>query len=187
MLIPIPKPHLSLLAALLLAPAIATAQTPTRLGTVQEQPSARTFEVLPATPPPVGPAPQNIGYDASGTYGVIAKVVWAPAPNAVNYIVKRRLLEDPACCNASSGPLPTTSWTDTGLLRKGTYMFTITVNYSDGSVGTGEFGLGAEGVRNPVVTAQDIGPGRVRLTWNNAIPRTSAFMVGGPGLGPARW
>src|SRR5688572_8261140 len=115
------KPHPSLLAALLLAPAIADAQISRRAGTVQEAPVARTFEAVPTTPPPVGPAPRGIGFDASGTYGVIAKVVWAPAPNAVSYIVKHRLMEDPGCCNASSGVLPATatSYTDTGLLKKG--------------------------------------------------------------------
>ena len=49
MLIPISKPHPSLLAALLLAPAVATAQVPTR--TVAEMPT-RTFEAVAPTPPP---------------------------------------------------------------------------------------------------------------------------------------
>jgi hypothetical protein len=177
-----------LLAALLFAPAIASAQISRSSGTVLEAPVARTFEALPGTTPPVGPAPQNIGFDASGTFGVIAKVIWSPAPNAVSYIVKHRLMEDPACCNASSGVLPATatSYTDTGLLKKGHYIFTILVNYADGSVGSAEVGIGADGVRNPVLTAQDNGPGRVRLTFDNNIPGTSLFIVGGPGLGSGK-
>jgi hypothetical protein len=185
-LIPIPNPHPGLLAALLLVPAVASAQVQRHSGILADPSAGRTFEAVPATPPPVGPAPQNIGLDASGTYGVIAKVIWAPAPNAVSYVVKRRLMEDPACCNASSGPLTTTSWTDTGLLRKGHYIFTIMVNYADGSVGSAEFGIGADGVRNPSpVTVQDIAPGRVRLSWDPAIPGTSGVKVTGPGLGPS--
>src|SRR5437867_5041931 len=55
MLMPIPKPHPSLFAALLLAPAIATAQTATRMRVLQEQPVTKTLEAVPVTPPPVGP------------------------------------------------------------------------------------------------------------------------------------
>jgi hypothetical protein len=133
--------------------------------------------------PPAGAPPQGIGFDASASYGVIAKVIWRAAPNATSYIVNRRLASDPACCNASSGPITATSWTDTGLLKKGTYMYTVLVNYADGSVGKGEFGIGADGVRNPVLTAQDLNPGQVRLTFDNNVPGTEGFLIGGPGMG----
>ena len=173
------RPLISLIAALLFASVSVAAQFPEK-GPIARGPVTRT---LRAYIPPVGPAPQNIGFDASGTYGVIAKVVWSPAPNAVSYVVTRWLLEDPACCNATSGPLTTTTWTDTGLLKKGTYMFAISVNYADGSIGTGQVGVIAGDVRNPSpITAQDLGPGRVRLTWNNAIPGTSGAMISGPGF-----
>ena len=180
-----------LTAALFLAPALATAQVPTRANTgiVREMGAPRntaTLEAVPVEPAPApraGPPPQGVGIDASGTYGVIAKVVWSPTPNAVSYVVQRRLLEDSVCCNVTSPPLTTTSWTDTGLLKKGNYMFTVLANYADGSVGSSGMGTGAPGVVNPALTATDLSPGRVRLNWDNNIPGTSLFMVGGPGLG----
>jgi hypothetical protein len=178
--ISVPKPLPSLFATVLLVPTIANAQVRPR-ATVQEQPApTRTLEAVPTAAPAAGPPPQNIGFDQSGTFGVIAKVVWAPAPNAVNYVVKRRLQEDPSCCNATSSPLTATSWTDAGLYKKGNYIFTVLVNYADGSVGSAEVGIGAAGVQNPVLTATDLSPGRVRLTFNNAIPGTSGFIIGGP-------
>ena len=183
---PTARPYPVLLAALLLAPALASAQVPARssTGIVREMPASRTtLEAAPVTPAPVGPPPRNMGIDASGTYGVIAKVVWSPTPNAVSHVVQRRLLEDSACCNASSGPIRDTSWTDTGLLKKGNYMFTVLVNHADGSVGSHSMGISAPGVQNPVLTATHLSPGRVRLTWDNNIRGTSMFMVGGPGLG----
>ena len=188
MLVSVTRPQLGLALALLLAPTLAAAQVPTRLGTPIERPIGTTPRIPTAAPapPPAGPPPQNTGWDAQGTFGVIAKVVWAPAANAANYVVTRRFQDDPACCTASSGPITTTSWTDNGLTRKGNYIFTITVNYADGSVGTGQVGVVSEGVRNPVMAAQPAGPGRVKLTWNNAVPGTSGFLVGGPGLGQGK-
>lgn len=177
----IPRPLTGLIVALFLAPVAVPAQ----LRPITKSPVSRT---LMKYVPPVGPAPPSTGWDYSGTFGVIAKVVWGPAPNASSYIVKRRLQEDASCCNATSGSLPATatSWTDTGLYKKGTYIFTIMANYADGSVGSADVYIVAPGLQNPVLTATNLSPGRVRLTFNNVIPGTSGFLVGGPGLGSGK-
>jgi hypothetical protein len=172
---PVFRPLTGLIAALLLAPVQSSAQI------VKSPLVGKTILRDPVTL--AGPAPQNLAIDAQETFGVIAKIVWAPAANAVSYVVKRRLYQDTSCCNLTSPALTTTSWTDTGLYTKGTYIFTVLVNYADGSVGSGEISVAGNGIQNPVMSVQDIGPGRVRLTWNTAIPGTSGALVSGPGLG----
>ena len=178
------------LAALLLAPAIATAQTPTRMRVLQEQPVVRTtLEAVPVTPPPPGPPPQNIRFESSATYGIFAKIVWNAAPNATSYVVTRGKIDDPTCCNATSGELPasTTSWTDVGLFKKGSYTYTVTVNYADGSVGKGGMTLGVLHNAAPTqLTLTPRSPGLFRLTWDpGSVPGTCCIKIAGPGLGPS--
>ena len=186
MLIPIPKPLPSLIGALLLAPAVATAQVPTRM--VQEGPIAKTtLEALAPTPPPVGPPPQGITFASPATYGIFAKIVWNAAPNAASYVVTRGKIDDPTCCNATSGQLPasTTSWGDVGLFRKGSYLYTLTVNYADGSVGKGGMTLGVLHNAAPTqLTLTPRSPGLFRLTWDaGSVPGTCCIKIAGPGLG----
>lgn len=198
MLIPIPKPHPGLVATLLLVPALAAAQLPTRAGTTYERPtvyepptSPTTLEAVPMTPPPpppVGPPPQGITFESPATYGIFAKVVWNPAPNATSYEVSRSKRDDATCCNATSGPLPasTTSWGDVGLFKAGYYRYTVTVNYADGSVGKGAVDLlNLKGASPAPITVHDLGLGRVRLEWNREVPGTCCVKIFGPGFGPA--
>ena len=68
---PIP-PLLALLAtAPLLTPAMAGAQTTTRMRVLQEQPATgvKTLEALQVTPPPQGPPPQGITLRPLGDLG----------------------------------------------------------------------------------------------------------------------
>lgn len=167
----------ALIASLVLSSLAVSAESTRPLKTV---PFERQRPVI--APPPVGPPPTGIGWDASGTYGIFAKVIWAPAPNAVSYIVHRRLMEDAGCCNTNSGPINATSWVDAGLVKKGRYVFTIQVNYANGSVGTADVIVTSEGARNPKATATDMGPGRVRLSWDPTVPGTQGVMVTGPGI-----
>ncbi len=174
-----------LLVALALAPAVASAQRPTRVAVPLEQlpgqPVARTLKVYE---PPPGPPPQGIAIDAVGHLRGHRQAGLAAGPQrGQSYVVNRQLYQDPACCNATSGPITATSWTDTGLLKKGNYMYTVLVNYADGSVGKAGFGVRLDGVRNPVLTAQHLSAGQVRLTFDNNIPGTSGFLIGGPGMG----
>jgi hypothetical protein len=184
---PIP-PLLALLAtAPLLTPAMAGAQTTTRMRVVQEQPAAQTLEALPLTPPPAGPPPQGIRFEPSGTWGIFAKLAWNPAPNAIGYVVTRAKRDDATCCNATSGSLPatTTSWADAGLFRAGYYRYTLTVNYADGSVGNGAVDMGLlQGASPTGIKVDDVGPGRVRISWDpSSVPGTCCVKIVGPGLG----
>ena len=186
---PIP-PLLALLAtAPLLTPAIAGAQTSTRMRVVREQTTVPTLEVAPVTPPPAGPPPQGIRFESSGTYGIFAKLAWNPAPNVTGYVVTRAKRDDATCCNATSSTLPatTTSWADVGLWKPGYYRYTLTVNYADGSVGSGATDmLLLQGASPTDIVATDMGPGRVRLTWNpGSVPGTCCVKIVGPGLGAA--
>lgn len=166
-----------LTVGLLLIPGIGNAQT-----VVPLRPQIAQITRAPV----VGPPPQGISIDGSGTYGIMAKIVWAPSPNAASYVVRRSMQGNSTCCNAVSPVLTTTTWTDTGLIKAGIYMFNVQVNYRDGSVGTATVGIGAPGVQNVAATAIDIAPGRVRLTWDPGIPGTTGFMVNGPGMGTGR-
>ena len=173
-----------LLVGLVFAPAVASAQRPTGVAVPIEQPPGQpTTRNLRVYEAPVGAPPQGVGFDPSVTWGVIAKLVWKRAPNARSYVVNRKLSTDWTCCNASSGPITDTSWTDTGLLRYGAYVYTLRVNYADGSVGKAELAIGSDGVKNPVLTARDLSPGWVRLTFDNNVKGTSGFLIGGPGMG----
>ncbi len=161
------------LMLLALAPLVLVAQT--------RSPSGARLQV---GSPPAGPPPQGITFASRATYGIFAQIKWNPAPNAVAYEVGRYFLSDPACCAVTSGPLPATatSWNDVGLSRVGTYMYTVTVRYQDGSVGTGGSTLVTQASPGPApVTAEDLGPGRVRLTWG-ALP-SCCVRIMGPGLG----
>ncbi|HWB41291.1 MAG TPA: hypothetical protein VG500_08540 [Gemmatimonadales bacterium] len=180
--------RLTLLAALLLAPAIADAQTGVRRGTpyVYDPNAPRTLEALP--PPPPGPPPQGIRFDAQATYGIFAKLAWNPAPNAVGYEVSRGKRDNATCCNATSGRLPAgaTSWADVGLFQAGYYSYTLTVYYADGSAGKGGVDLlNQKGASPAPVTVQELSPGRVRLEWDRGVPGTCCVKIIGPGFGAA--
>jgi hypothetical protein len=180
----------SLLLALAIAgsPAIASAQTTTRMRVLQDQ-SVPRLEVAPVTPPPPGPPPQGIRFESQTTYGIFAKIAWNAAPNATSYVVTRAKIDDPTCCNATSGSLPasTTSWVDMGLFRKGSYLYTVTVNYADGSVGKGGMTLGVLHNAAPTQLAvQFRSPGMIRITWDaGSVPGTCCIKIAGPGLGPS--
>jgi hypothetical protein len=201
MLTPIPKPLPSLLAALLLAPALASAQVP-RERVVRDQPpvvldqppAGRTLEAVPMTPPPApapppaGPPPQGIRFESPATYGIFAKIAWNPAPNVTSFEVSRGKRDDATCCNATSGPLSasTTSWGDVGLFKAGYYRYTITVNYADGSVGRDGVDLLLQRGASPApVTVKYLSPGRVRIEWARDVPGTCCVKIVGPGTGAA--
>jgi hypothetical protein len=188
MLTPIQRPHAGLLAVLLLAPTIASAQIRAREGTaiVRDPSTSPTLQTTP--PPPPGPPPQGIRFQPDSTYGIFAKIAWNAAPNARSYVVTRGKSDDPACCNATSGELPasTTSWVDMGLFRKGSYTYTLTVNYADGSVGKGGMTLGVLHNAAPTQLAVNFrSPGMIRITWDaGSVPGTCCIKIAGPGLGP---
>jgi hypothetical protein len=99
--------------------------------------------------------------------------------------VTRGKIDDPTCCNATSGALPATatSWGDAGLYRPGSYLYTLTVNYADGSVGQGGFTLGVQhGVAPTPLRVEDVAPGRVRITWNLNVYNVNAIKISGPGV-----
>lgn len=182
------------LAAVLLLPSLAAAQIAP--GGLVRDPNAQpilldprprtTLEALP--PPPAGPPPQGLRFESAATYGIFARIAWNPAPNATGYQVSRAKRDDATCCNAVSGPLPSTEtgWSDVGLFRPGYYRYTITVQYADGSVGTDAIDLVVpKGGAPAPVTAQDIGLARVRIQWNADVPGTCCVKIMGPGLGPA--
>ena len=189
--------RLILLAALLLAPAIALAQSAPRRGSFEgRDPNARPvvhdpnapkiLEALP--PPPPGPPPQGIRFESPATYGIFAKVSWNPAPNATGYEVSRGKRDDATCCNATSGLLPAsaTSWGDVGLFKAGYYSYTVTVHYADGSAGKGGVDLlNLKGASPAPVEVIDLGLGRVRLQWNREVPGTCCVRITGPGFGAA--
>jgi hypothetical protein len=194
MLASIHKAIATVLPALLLVPAVATAQIRERRGTpvVQDsswQPRAVTRLVpTPIAPIAPGPPPQGIRFESSATYGIFAKIAWDPAPNATSYVVTRGKSDDATCCNATSGSLPasTTSWVDMGLFRKGSYTYTLTVNYADGSVGKGGMTLGVLHNAAPTQLAVNFqSPGLIRITWDpGSVPGTCCIKIAGPGLGP---
>ncbi len=177
----------TVLAALLLVPAIATAQLQRREGApVVHDPGANRI-LQTAPPPPAGPPPQGIRFEPSATYGIFARVAWNPAPNVTSYEVSRGKRDDATCCNASSGRLPaaSTAWSDVGLFRPGYYSYTITVNYADGSVGRGGVDLLLQQGATPAsVRVTEMNRGQVRLEWNAGVPGTCCVKVMGPGLGP---
>jgi hypothetical protein len=74
-----------------------------------------------------------------------------------------------------------------GLFRKGSYLYTVTVNYADGSVGKGSMTLGVLHSAAPTQLAlQFRGPGLLRLTWDaGSVPGTCCIKIAGPGLGPS--
>jgi hypothetical protein len=194
MLTHIPKPHPSLLAVLLLAPALASAQVPRERVVRDQPPPIRILEAVPMTPapapppPPAGPPPQGIRFESPATYGIFAKIAWNPAPNVTSYEVSRGKRDDATCCNATSGPLSasTTSWTDVGLFKADYYSYTVTVNYADGSVGKDRVDLRLlRGASPAPITVQDIGPGQVRIEWDRGVPGTCCVKIVGPGTGPA--
>jgi hypothetical protein len=189
-------PRLILLGALLLAPAIATAQAAPRRGTYTRDPNAqpivhdfnapRILEALP--PPPPGPPPQGLRFESLATYGIFAKIAWNAAPNATGYEVSRGKRDDATCCNATSGRLApnATSWGDVGLFKAGYYSYTVTVYYADGSVGKDRVDLlNLKGASPAPVTVTDISPGRVRIEWDRSVPGTCCVKITGPGFGPA--
>jgi len=169
---------LIVLAALLAPTTVVSAPpVPQRQATT---PLAAPPNVLQKLAPPVGPPPQNVAIDLASTYGPYAALTWSPAPNATSYMVKRRMVEDPSCCNGSSPALSTPSWRDSGLSRKGHYIFTVIVNYADGSVGSAEAGIGSDGA-DPAVTVGYAGPASVALSWT-LMKGVSGYRITGPGL-----
>ncbi len=137
--------------------------------------------------PQVGPAPQGIGFASPATYGVFARLTWNAAPNVSSYLVSRGKMDDPACCNATSGLIPgnATSWDDAGLYRPGPYQYTLQANYADGSVGTTGIGLTVlSGVAPTPITVEDVvgSPGKVRITWNLNLYGVNAIKISGPGV-----
>ena len=153
------------------------------------QARVRSTATLPrlsqAGPPPVGPAPQGFNVASAGTYGAFAQLTWTAAPNAASFEVSRSLITDPACCNATSGPLPAnaTSWGDAGLFRPGSYLYTLAATYTDGSVGKSAFSLVVlSGVAPTPLKADDLGRGHVKITWNLNTLGANAIMITGPGV-----
>ncbi len=137
-------------------------------------------------PPPPGAPPQGLTFAQTETFGVFARIAWNAAPNAAGYIVSRGNRDDAICCNATSGDLPAnaTSWLDAGLNKPGYYRYTVTVKYADGSIGQGAIDLLVnDGVAPNPVTVQDIGPGRVRITYNYTSPGIMGIVISGPGFG----
>ncbi len=73
-----------------------------------------------------------------------------------------------------------------GLFRKGSYTYTLTVNYADGSVGKGGMTLGVLHNAAPTQLAVNFrSPGLIRITWDpGSVPGTCCIKIAGPGLGP---
>ncbi|MBM4186727.1 MAG: hypothetical protein FJ206_05375 [Gemmatimonadetes bacterium] len=114
-------------------------------------------------------------------------MTWPPAANVVKYSVSRGKGGDPSCCNATSGDLPATasSWQDAGLYRPGSYQFTLTAHYADGSVGAAAVNLDVRYAAAPTpITVNDVAAGKIQLKWNAATPGTSGILIQGPGVVP---
>lgn len=172
------RPTAVVLAILLAGSADLAAQT-----RIRNQIPVTHF--TPAGPPPVGAAPQGFTAASAGTYGAFAQLTWAAAPNAASFEVSRSLITDPACCNATSGPLPATatSWGDPGLFRPGSYLYTLAATYTDGSVGKSAFSLVVmSGVAPTPLKVDDLGRGHVQITWNLNTFGANAIMISGPGV-----
>ncbi len=66
-------------------------------------------------------------------------VTWLPIKGALQYTVERWRPDAPDCCRNSSGRLVTASWTDAPLPKPGVYLYRVTVQLTDGSLGYDDF------------------------------------------------
>ncbi len=130
---------------------------------------------------PAGPAP--VGLSVSGTPAA-ASVAWQAMPNATSYSISRWLKNDPTVCRGSSGSLTSLQWSDgVGAAGcAGTFVYSLSASYADGSVGTAQVEWTSPLPTNPAsLTGTVKGDGIVELTWP-AVAGASYYLLWGPGL-----
>ena len=143
-----------------------------------------TLSTIDATPAPAaGPTPTGISVTGAG---ISATVRWQLVYGTASAKVTRWLQSNPSCCQASS-PVQTEpnwgSWTDGGLQWPGTYVFRITVTYTDGKVGSADYLYTRPTPQDPSgFTARQSGEGQVQLSWQ-PVTGVSTYLVGGAGAG----
>lgn len=168
MSIPIPKPHPALLAALLLAPAIATAQISRRSAVVAD-PAGKSLEALPA--------PANLTLTPAGTS---ASLRWDPVPGATGYLVARTSARY-GTIQQTPTPLSSTSFTDVSQQFDPRYLHTYRVIavYPDGRTGaaTVTYLPAPASVSLPQRAGnQNVGATGWTTTWA-AVPEATAYVV----------
>ena len=131
-----------------------------------------------------GPVPTGVRVDGTPT---VATVSWLPVSGAVKYTVMRAKDGDPACCNAQSGDITATTWTDngngSGIQWSGTYVYTIVAWQSTGVYGQTIVKWTRPDPMNPSgFTSKQTGEGSAELSWQ-AVPGASYYWVWGPGTG----
>jgi hypothetical protein len=131
-----------------------------------------------------GPAPTSVNVTGTPT---VATVTWQPVSGAVRYTVMRAKDGDPMCCNAQSGDITATSWTDngsgSGIQWSGTYVYTVVAWQSTGVYGqTIVKWLRPEPMNPTGFSAKQTGEGTAVLSW---VPATGASYswIWGPGTG----
>lgn len=149
-------------------------------GTTTTLPTSGTSQTgLTAVMP--GPAPA--GVTVTGT-GVTGQVSWQPVMGA-SYVVQRWFQSEPDCCRANSTQLTSASWTDTGLLRAGVYVYRVVASYADGTQGAAEVTFTRPTPLDPAkFAAQQKGAGLIWLTWT-PVAGVTTYLVSGPGTGPS--
>ena len=176
-------------ATAILAQPSATA-LPIRWTTSATAPTAAQAG-LPAVSPPSLPAPISMGSSApppvstyfTGTPAYV-RVSWTMAsgtPRGMLYNVERYLESSPACCVVKTNGLANIGWTDEATQWSGTYVYTITAVYPDGSTGS----IQAKWVRpdpvNPTNFRATVLGSTVVLQWD-PVPNVDWYELFGPAL-----
>jgi hypothetical protein len=177
----IPKPSPTLLAALVLAPAIATAQVSRRSDAV----AAPTGRTLPMSSPTATgatlaqplPAPTNLAVTPSGTSAALR---WDAVPGATGYVVSRTSARY-GTVQQTPTPLTTTSFTDVSQQFDPGFLHTYVVSavYPDGRMGaaTVVYLPPPASVARPLREGnQNIGATGWRTRWT-AVPEATGYVV----------
>ena len=163
-----PVPIIATVPARVAAPPPTIAAAPTPLAAL---PAGSIRSQMAAPPAPTGVV--VTGRQAS------ANLVWEPAIGVVSYVVARKQANAPVV--QATLPATQTSWYDVGLRPSTTYTYMVDAVYSGGREAYTEVPFTTPPAVNPSsMSAQQTGPGQVKLSWT-AVNGASYYVLLGPG------
>ncbi len=140
------------------------------------QPAAGSISLIPTAPPPV-----STYFTGTPAWVRVSWTMGSGISRTMLYNVERYLESNPTCCVVRANGLTNIGWTDEGTQWPGTYVYTITAVYPDGSTGS----IQAKWIRpdpvNPTNFRATVLGSTVVLQWD-AVPNVDWYELFGPAL-----